>query len=75
MRWPKGLPAETANDTTVVSWADWLPTVCDLTGTSVPEDVRQNLRGQSVAAAFRGDTSVRREKPLFWEWRFPIARP
>jgi arylsulfatase A-like enzyme len=54
VRWPAGLRPGMVNDTTVVSGADWLPTVCDLTGTPVPADVRQGLRGQSVAVALRG---------------------
>ena len=72
VRWPAGLRPGVVNDATVVSGADWLPTVCELTGTPVPNDVRRGLQGQSVAAAFRGDATYRRSTPLFWEWRFDI---
>jgi hypothetical protein len=36
VRWPKVTPAADVNDTTVISGADLLPTLCELTGTAVP---------------------------------------
>jgi N-acetylgalactosamine-6-sulfatase len=72
VRWPEGTPAATVNDTTVISGADLFPTLCEITGTTAPPDVKATLRGESVAAAFRGDTTFRRNQPIFWEWRFAI---
>jgi len=72
VRWPQGTPAGQVNDRTVVSGADLLPTLCDLAGAAVPDAVQATLRGQSVAAAWRGDKTFQRTKPLMWEWRFRI---
>jgi len=72
VRWPAGPPAGEVNDQTVVSGADLLPTLCELCGATVPEQVKATLRGQSVAAAFKGDKHFRRTMPLFWEWRFRV---
>jgi len=73
VRWPKsGAPAGQVNQETVVSGADLLPTLCELAGVALPDVVRQVQRGQSVAAAFRGDKAFRRATPLFWEWRYRI---
>ena len=72
VRWPQGVPAGQVNDHTVVSGADLLPTLCELAGATVPDAVRATLRGQSVAAAWRGDKTFQRTTPLMWEWRFRI---
>jgi arylsulfatase A-like enzyme len=71
-RWPKLVRAGQVNDETVVSGADLLPTLCALIGVALPDSIAATLRGESVAAAFRGDLSFRRSKPLFWEWRFAV---
>ena len=63
VRWPKVTPAADVNDTTVISGADLLPTLCELTGTAVPPDVQATLRG---------DKGFSRSQPLVWEWRFEI---
>ncbi len=72
VRWPAGTPAGQVNDQTVVSGADLLPTLCELAGATVPDEVKPTLRGQSVAAAFKGDKTLRRTAPLLWEWRFRV---
>jgi len=72
VRWPQGTPAGCVNSHTVISGADLLPTLCELAGAPVPEAVKATLRGQSVAAAVRGDQTFQRTKPLMWEWRFRI---
>ena len=72
VRWPQGVPAGQVNDHTVVSGADLLPTLCELAGATVSDAVRATLRGQSVAAAWRGDKTFQRTTPLMWEWRFRI---
>jgi len=72
VRWPGVTPAGEVNDATVVSGADLLPTLCELAGAAIPEDVRATLRGQSVVAAVKGNKSLRRSVPLFWEWRFRV---
>ena len=72
VRWPGITPAAQVNDATVVSGADLLPTLCELAGATIPDDVKATLRGQSMAAAVKGDKSLRRSVPLFWEWRFRV---
>jgi len=73
VRWPRGTPAGQVNDRSVISGADLLPTLCELAGATVPDAVKATLRGQSVAAAWRGDPTFQRTKSLMWEWRFRIA--
>lgn len=72
VRWPGAIPHGVVNDKTVVSGADLLPTLCEMVGATVPEEVSATQRGQSVAAAFKGDRSFTRTSPLFWEWRFRV---
>jgi N-acetylgalactosamine-6-sulfatase len=72
VRWPGKTPAGQVNNQTVVSGSDLLPTVCELAGAAVPDDVKATLRGQSVAPALKGDKAFVRTKPLFWEWRFRV---
>lgn len=72
VRWPGGAPAGLVNNSTILAGVDFLPTICELTGVSPPPEVSCSLRGESLAAAFRGDTSVQRSTPLFWEWRFRV---
>lgn len=72
VRWPAATPAAQVNGGTVVSGADLLPTLCELAGAKIADEVRATLRGQSVAAAVKGDRSLRRSVPLFWEWRFRV---
>ena len=73
VRWPQAVPAGQVNNLTVVSGADLLPTLCELAGAPVPDAVKVTLRGQSMAAAWRGDKTFQRTTPLMWEWRFRIV--
>jgi N-acetylgalactosamine-6-sulfatase len=73
VRWPGGgTPAGQLNEKTIVSGADMLPTLCELAGAPVPESLQKTIRGQSVAAAFKGDKEFMRGKPLMWEWRYKV---
>jgi len=72
VRWPRAVPAGKVNDHSIISGADLLPTLCELAGATVPETVKATLRGQSVAAAWRGDQAFQRTRALTWEWRFRI---
>lgn len=66
------VPAGRVDDRSVICGVDFLPTICELAGVEVPQDIREGIRGQSMAAAWRG-AEVQRTQPLLWEWRFRIA--
>lgn len=72
VRWPAVTPGGLVNNDTVICGVDFLPTLCELSGVALPDDVKTKCRGESMAQAIRGDKSVQRQKPLFWEWRFRI---
>ena len=73
VRWPEGgIAGGKLNEKTVVSGADFLPTVCELAGASLPDKFLNSIRGQSVASAFKGDLELIRERPLMWEWRYKV---
>jgi N-acetylgalactosamine-6-sulfatase len=64
-----GVPAGRVDRDSVLSGADWLPTVAALAGVGgVPTD----LDGEDASAAWRGGTHVR-AKPLFWKVASPAA--
>ena len=65
------VPAGRVDDRSVICGVDFLPTVCELAGWEIPAEVREGIRGQSMAAAWRGEETPR-SQPLFWEWRFRI---
>ena len=69
VRWPAGTPAGRIDNTTVISGADFLPTICALAHIGLPGDL--DLDGQDMSAALRGQ-AAQRTKPLMWEWRFKI---
>jgi arylsulfatase A-like enzyme len=70
VRWPAAAPRGKVNDTTVISGADFLPTICAITGLEPPNV--GGLDGEDLSAAFRGESMVRK-KPLFWEFRTGVA--
>jgi len=72
VRWPAGTPAGKVNDQTIISGVDLLPTLCELAGVSLPEEVRARTRGENMAPAIRGDKSFQRNGALMWEWRFRV---
>jgi len=70
IRWPARVPAGKVDTTSVVSAVDFLPTICKLTGVTVPPDLK--LDGEDMSAAWCGAPG-QRTTPLMWEWRFGIA--
>jgi arylsulfatase A len=61
VRWPKRIKAGTIVETPAGS-IDWLPTICDMSGTALPA---VELDGQSHLPLLLGDKMVR-SKPLQW---------
>jgi len=70
VRWPGHVPAGRVETEAVVTAVDFLPTVCRIAGASVPSGV--SLDGEDVTDVLLG-ASRPRKRPIFWEWRFPIA--
>ncbi len=64
-RWPGVVPAGVVNDTTVVSGADFFPTLCSLAKVPVPANTV--FDGEDLSGVFRGGKPAR-AKPLFWEY-------
>ena len=69
LRWPGHVAAGKRDETSVVAGVDFLPTICKLTGVSVPENVRPD--GEDVSDIWLGQQRAR-TKPLFWEWLFRV---
>jgi len=65
LRWPGKTPQDRVDNESVVSGTDLLPTFCRMAGVEPPT----GLDGHDVTPVFEG-TSVEREEPVFWEYRF-----
>jgi N-acetylgalactosamine-6-sulfatase len=63
VRWPGQVPAGRVDETSVISGADWLPTLCSLTGAGFDP---KGLDGEDTAAAWRGKPFAR-SKVLLWK--------
>jgi N-acetylgalactosamine-6-sulfatase len=63
VRWPGQVPAGRVDETSVLSGADWLPTLCSLVGAKFDA---ADLDGENALAAWRGE-SYARSKPLLWK--------
>ncbi|MCX6902001.1 MAG: sulfatase-like hydrolase/transferase [Verrucomicrobia bacterium] len=69
VRWPGHVAAGRVDDTSVLAGVDWLPTICKLTGVTVPESVQPD--GEDVSDIWFGHPRPR-NKPLHWEWLFRV---
>ena len=70
VRWPGKVPAGRIENNAIVAGVDFLPTVCNLTGAKLPDDIKPD--GEDVSDILKG-ASRARTNPLHWEWRFNIA--
>lgn len=68
LSWPGQVPAGRVDETSVLSGADWLPTICALTGVSVEE---AKFDGEDASAAWLGKAGLVRTKPLLWKTSAP----
>ncbi len=64
VRWPNHVPAGRTDEKSVISGADWLPTLCAITGVSINVN---EFDGEDVSAAWIGKEVHVRSKPLFWK--------
>jgi arylsulfatase A-like enzyme len=69
VRWPGTTPAGNVDNSSVISGVDWLPTVCNLAGVSLPGG--KNFDGENLSLALKG-TPMKKTKPQMWENRFPV---
>ncbi len=72
LRWPGHVAAGKRDETSVIGGVDFLPTVCKLTGVSVPAGVQPD--GEDVSDIWLGKSRPR-TKPLNWEWLFNVQGP
>ncbi|GAB4170996.1 MAG: sulfatase-like hydrolase/transferase [Terrimicrobiaceae bacterium] len=78
MSWPGHIPEGAVNDTTVIGAVDLFPSLASLTDASLADGISKNFEsggygGEDLSAVFRGDQTVRRKKPMFWEWREEVV--
>jgi N-acetylgalactosamine-6-sulfatase len=69
-RWPGKIPSGRIDEESIVSAVDFLPTLCSLGGSALPENYRAD--GEDMSDVLQGHSRPR-NKPLLWEWRFLIA--
>jgi arylsulfatase A-like enzyme len=70
VRWPGHVPSGRIDDTSVVAACDFLPTLCKLSGATIPSE--HSLDGEDIGGILMGQ-SRSRQTPLLWNWRFRIA--
>lgn len=70
VRWPGRVTAGRVDETSVVSAVDFLPTLVELGGARLPENVSGD--GEDVSDILLV-ASRPRTTPLIWEWRFNVA--
>lgn len=69
--WPEAIEAQSFSQFRG-HFIDILPTLIDITGAAYPKTFKGEsitpLRGESLLPVFKGE-NVKRETPLFWQWR------
>lgn len=69
IRWPEQTLDGKVDNTTILSGADMLPSLCAMAGISVPKSLKPD--GEDMSTALRGKPQDRK-KPLMWDWRYEI---
>ena len=67
-RWPGHVPAKRVDEKSVISGADYLPTLCALTGVTIDSN---KFEGEDTSAAWLGKSEHVRTKPLLWKTSAP----
>ncbi len=68
VRWPGHVPAGRTDEQSVLSGADWLPTLCSITGVKINA---ADFDGEDTSAAWLGKGAHVRTKPLLWKTSSP----
>jgi arylsulfatase A len=71
LRWPGRASPGTVSDEPV-SGVDWLPTLCEVTGTQPPSD--RAIDGASILPALDA-RPIRRQTPLYWHFNAADGKP
>lgn len=72
VRWPGHVSEGRVDEKSVLSGADWLPTLCSFTGTKINAD---EFHGEDASAAWLGKAPHIRTKPLLWKTSSPNSDP
>ena len=64
-RWPGKIAAGVTDPSSLISAVDLLPTFCELAGADLPDSYQPD--GVSQVQTLRGNTTTKRDKPLFWK--------
>ncbi len=72
IRWPGHVAAGSMSDVPVCG-TDILPTLCELSGTPIPQD--RILDGQSISTLLAGSEAMDRPRPLYWEFHVAQTPP
>ena len=64
VRWPGHVPAGRTDEQSVLSGADWLPTLCSIVGVKINA---ADFDGEDTSAAWLGKAPHVRTKPLLWK--------
>ena len=65
MNWPGTIPAGGLDESSQITFWDFLPTFAELAGAEVPHEID----GISVTQSFLDGTPVGNDRPLYWEFR------
>jgi len=68
VRWPGRVPANRVDEKSVISGADFLPTLCALAGVKINAD---DFVGEDASAAWLGKAEHVRTRPLLWKTSSP----
>jgi len=68
VRWPGHVPAKRVDEKSVISGADYLPTLCALTGVTIDSN---KFEGEDTSATWLGKKEHVRTKPLLWKTSAP----
>jgi N-acetylgalactosamine-6-sulfatase len=71
VRWPGHVPAGRVDDKSLISGADWLPTICAIAGVKINA---ADFDGDDASKAFFGGVHER-TKPLFWKTNTDKSNP
>ena len=71
VRWPGHVPPGSTDSTSLLNAVDFVPTLAALANTKLPPGYQSD--GEDFSAALASGAIHQREKPMFWEWLFPVT--